>query len=67
MKNVKGFAVANDGNMKRIAVTYDVIDDSTGKPLTVNAKANSYVMDEEALVALDVIDKYIHSLINSEE
>ena len=35
MKNIKGFAVGTDGNMKRIAITYDAIDDS-GKVVNSN-------------------------------
>lgn len=35
MKNIKGFAVASDGNMKRIAITFDEISD-TGKVINSN-------------------------------
>ena len=44
MNNVKGYAIANDGSMKRVAITYDVIDEN-GKPVKVNAKTNNFIVD----------------------
>lgn len=37
MINIKGLAIATDGNFKRMAVTYDEID-NTGKVTNSNAK-----------------------------
>lgn len=66
MKNIKGFAVASDGNMKRIAVTYDVVDD-TGKVINSNLKVNRIITDSEVLKAVRKIEEYAQSVINAEE
>lgn len=65
MKNVKGFAVATDGGMKRIAITYDVLDD-TGKPINPNQKESRFVMDESVLEAISKIEKFAQTIIKSE-
>ena len=62
MKNIKGFAVGTDGTMKRIAITYDEIDES-GKVINANVKVNRIVTDNEALQAIDTILSYAQSLI----
>jgi len=64
MINVKGFAIANDGDMKRIAITYDKVDDVTGKPIEQNVKVSNFITDKETLEALFVVDSYVHSVIN---
>lgn len=66
MKNVKGLAFASDGNMKRIAVTYDEIDDA-GKAINPNKKINRIITDSDALAALSVIEQYAQSIVDSEE
>lgn len=66
MNNIKGYAIANDGNMKRIAITYDVIDDATGKPTSVNNKINQYVTDSSVLESIKVIDDYAQSVIDEQ-
>lgn len=65
MKNVKGFAVASDGSMKRIAITYDEIDES-GKVVNGNVKINRIVTDEETLSAIGVIDTYAQGIADEE-
>ena len=57
MTNVKGYAVATDGGAKRIAITYDKIDES-GKVINSNQKTNRVVVDEDVLDAISVLDTY---------
>lgn len=65
MKNIKGFAVGTDGNRKRIAITYDEIDES-GKVTNSNVKVNRIVTDESALAAVDTILEYAQNIIEGE-
>ncbi len=67
MFNIKGYAIANDGNMKRVAITYDVVDDLSGKPVKVNAKANNFIVDEDVLAALDKVEQYVSNIVASSE
>ena len=64
MRNVKGYAVASDGNMKRIAITYDEID-NTGKVISPNVKASRLISDEEVLYANSVIETFAQNVVNS--
>ena len=57
MKNIKGFAVASDGNMKRIAITFDEISD-TGKVINSNVKMNRIITDENVLAAVSTLEQY---------
>lgn len=63
MNNVKGYAIATDGNMKRIAITYDVIDETTGKVTNSNVKVNRIVTDELALEYIAYLDSYCKEVI----
>ena len=63
MKNIKGFAVATDGNMKRIAITYDEIDD-VGKVVNANVKVNRLITDTEALSAVSILETFGQNVIN---
>jgi hypothetical protein len=62
MKNIKGFAVANDGAMKRIAVTYDEINDK-GEIINANVKMNRIVTDEKTLKALETVQKFAETIV----
>lgn len=62
MKNIKGFAVANDGAMKRIAVTYDEINDK-GEIINANVKMNRIVTDEKTLKAIDTVQKFAETIV----
>lgn len=62
MKNIKGFAVANDGAMKRIAVTYDEINDK-GEIVNANVKMNRIVTDEKTLKALETVQKFAETIV----
>lgn len=66
MKNVKGFAVASDGNMKRIAITYDDIDDTTGKIINPNVKVNRIINSSDANFAVSTIESYAQTIVDSE-
>ena len=57
MKNIKGFAVASDGNMKRIAITFDEISD-TGKVINSNVKMNRIITNENVLAAASTLEQY---------
>lgn len=57
MKNIKGFAVASDGNMKRIAITFDEISD-TGKVINSNVKMNRIITDENVLASVSTLEQY---------
>lgn len=63
MNNVKGYAIATDGDMKRIAITYDVIDETTGKVTNSNVKVNRIVTDEKALESIAYLDNYCRGVI----
>lgn len=62
MKNIKGFAVANDGAMKRIAVTYDEINDN-GEIINANVKMNRIVTDDKTLKALETVQKFAETIV----
>ena len=65
MINIKGTAIANDGNMKRIAITYDVIDES-GSVIEVNKKKNVMIVDDNVLNAVSTIEQFAQNLIDSD-
>lgn len=65
MINIKGTAIAQDGTVKRIAVTYDEINED-GKVINSNSKINRIVVDENVLSAISVIDAYAKTVINNE-
>ncbi len=65
MKNIKGIAFANDGNMRRLAITYDEVN-SDGKVTNQNVKVNRVVTDEECFHALTLVETYAQSIINEE-
>ena len=62
MKNIKGFAVSTDGTMKRLAITYDVIDEN-GKVTRANVRVNRLVTDETVLNAIDVLLTHAQTII----
>ena len=65
MINIKGMAIATDGSFKRIAITYDEIDE-TGKVINSNAKVNRVVTDETVLEAIAVIEDYAKTVVEAE-
>lgn len=66
MNNIKGYAIANDGSMKRIAITYDVIDEG-GKPIKMNAKTSNFITDSSVLEAISIVEAYAQTIVNDLE
>lgn len=64
MINVKGIAIASDGNMKRIAITYDEIDEN-GKIINPNKKLSRIVTDQSILEAVSKLELFAESAVNS--
>ena len=66
MKNIKGFAIANDGVMKRIAITYDEIGDD-GSIINANVKVNRIITNKATLKAVETVTNYAQDIIDAEE
>lgn len=66
MNNVKSIAVANDGSMVRIAVTYDVINDD-GVVVEPNKKLNRIVTDAKVLDAIGEVNAYAKIIVDETE
>ena len=66
MKNIKGFAIANDGAMKRVAVTYDEVGDD-GTIINSNVKVNRIITDKTTIKAVETVTNYAQDIIDSEE
>jgi hypothetical protein len=66
MKNIKGFAIANDVVMKRIAITYDEINDD-GSIINANVKMNRIITDKTVLKAVESVTNYAQTVIDAEE
>lgn len=66
MNNIKGYAIASDGSMKRIAITYDEIDSKTGKPISLNKKVNQYITDEAILEVVAELDTYAQGIVDAQ-
>lgn len=65
MKNVKTISVTTEGSGKRMAITFDVVDES-GKVTNPNKKTNRVVVDEAALEAITILESYAQSVVDSE-
>ena len=66
MKNIKGIAFATDGSLKRMAITYDEVDASTGKVINSNAKTNRVVTDDAILESIASIEGFAQGIIDAE-
>ena len=53
--------------MKRIAITYDVVDDASGKPVKMNVKTSNFITDNDVLSAVSTIESYSQSVVDSIE
>ena len=62
MNNIKALGIANDGNMKRLAINYDIINDE-GKVISSNKRVNRVVTDEEVINAINLIYDYSEKLL----
>ena len=65
MINIKAIATATDGSVKRMAITYDLINDE-GKVIKANAKLNRVVVDEEALTAINTLEKLAQTSVKED-
>ena len=66
MRNIKGIAFATDGSLKRMAITYDEVDESTGKVINSNAKTNRVVTDDTILESIASIEGFAQGIIDAE-
>lgn len=64
MINIKAIATATDGSVKRMAITYDVINDE-GKVTSANTKLNRVVIDRAALKAIDTLEQLAQESITT--
>lgn len=62
MYNIKGIAVVSDGEMKRLAVTYDELSDDGGI-VSSNNKINRVVTDGGAKSAIQKLTEYAQGII----
>lgn len=65
MKNIKGIAVAEDGKMKRLAVTYDEVGEG-GKVIKANVKINRIITDETVLSAVGIVEEFAQKIMDEE-
>ena len=66
MYNIKSISIANDGTMKRIAVTYDEIKDN-GEVINANMRMNRIITDRNILDAVQDITDYAQAVLDEEE
>lgn len=65
MKNIKGIAVVTDGKLKRIAVTFDVVEDD-GKISKVNQRINRVITDSEVLKQVAEVESYAQKIVDEQ-
>lgn len=65
MNNVKTISITTEGNGKRMAITFDVVDKS-GKVTASNKRINRVVVDETVLEAIKVVDVYAQNAVDAE-
>lgn len=65
MNNIKGIAVVTDGNLKRIAVTFDVVEDD-GKISKVNQRINRVITDSEVLKQVAEVESYAQKIVDEQ-
>ena len=66
MKNIKGIAVVTDGNLKRIAVTFDVVEED-GKISKVNQRINRVITDSEVLKQVTEVESYAQKIVDEQQ
>lgn len=52
--------------MKRIIVTYDIVDDETGKPISLNNKINQFVTNATILKTINKLGEYAQGIVDAE-
>ena len=66
MKNIKGIAVVTDGSLKRMAVTFDVVE-GDGTISRTNQRINRVVTDPDVLEAVKSCETYAQKIIDEQE
>lgn len=66
MNNIKGIAIIPDGMAKRVAISYDVIDDN-GTAIKQNAKINKVLIDQEVIDATQLLIDFATSVVDEAE
>lgn len=66
MKNIKGIAVVSDGNLKRIAITFDIIDED-GTIKSSNGRVNKIVVDADTISAISSVEAYAQTVVDALE
>ena len=62
MNNIKAIGIANDGNMKRASINYDVVNEE-GKVVSSNKRVNRVVTDDVVINAINVIYEYANKIL----
>lgn len=62
MKNIQNISLHNDGQMQRISITWDEIDDE-GKTTATNKRITRVVVDEEVKSAIETIMNHASNII----
>ena len=65
MKNIKGIAVVTDGSLKRMAVTFDVVEDD-GTISRINQRINRVVTDSDVLEAVKEFEAYAQKIVDEQ-
>lgn len=62
MVNLKNVSLTNDGELKRISIQWDVLDDA-GKTISTNNRATRIVTDETIIDDIAAIELYASNII----
>ena len=65
MKNIKGIAVVTDGSLKRMAVTFDVVE-ADGTISRINQRINRVVTDSDVLEAVKEFEAYAQKIVDEQ-
>lgn len=65
LRNLKAVGILSDGNMKRLVITYDEVDD-TGTVTKSNVKINKIITDGDIINAINVVETYAQTIIDVE-
>ena len=66
MNNILSLGVVTVGNAKRIAVIYQVVDE-TGKVTADNQRTNKIITNDDVLKAAAVLNDYAQSIVDGTE
>lgn len=66
MNNILSLGIVTVGNAKRIAVIYQVVDES-GKVTSDNQRTNKIITNEDVLKAASILNDYAQSIIDGTE